>query len=259
MEEYMVLRRLCIGMRCTRKRSTEYPSGKAVVVLPLAERGEPILLNEEKMIKEKLFPRLHARLKRSRVVKNSEAASQRHAAGLAKEGIAPPDDDNAEDSKDTETKEDPANDLNLRNSQGKRVVESTPEHATRPTKMVTDSTPASKNVGGLPASTFVPQDPNIPASDLSVLKASTSTPIDPNISDPTPPTNPNVSAFTPANPDVQPANNPARSDLPGPLIPVSGPENVPQGPGATSTDAGKTSSFVSLSDFSALEILSHMI
>ncbi|KAK1564453.1 hypothetical protein Q3G72_003572 [Acer saccharum] len=56
------------------------------------------------MISEGIFARLHARLPRlcdfdtvcdlqARAVKNSKAASKRHAAGLAKKGIAGPDGD----------------------------------------------------------------------------------------------------------------------------------------------------------------------
>ncbi|KAK1555663.1 hypothetical protein Q3G72_029692 [Acer saccharum] len=63
------------------------------------------------MISEGIFTRLHARLPRlcdfdtvcdlqARAVKNSEAASKRHAAGLAKEGIAGPDNDEPSDGED---------------------------------------------------------------------------------------------------------------------------------------------------------------
>ncbi|KAK0589958.1 hypothetical protein LWI29_020625 [Acer saccharum] len=74
----------------------------AAAVLPLDSRGRSFLLDEEKMISSEIFTRLHARLPRlcdfdtvcdlqARAVKNSEAASKRHAAGLAKDGIASPD------------------------------------------------------------------------------------------------------------------------------------------------------------------------
>ncbi|KAK1588630.1 hypothetical protein Q3G72_025213 [Acer saccharum] len=70
----------------------------AAAVLPLSSRDRSFLLDEEKMISEGIFTRLHARLPRlcdfdtvcdlqARAVKNSEAASKRHAAGLAREGI----------------------------------------------------------------------------------------------------------------------------------------------------------------------------
>ncbi|KAK0587922.1 hypothetical protein LWI29_031272 [Acer saccharum] len=76
----------------------------AVAVLPLSSRDRSFLLDEEKMISEGIFARLHARLPRlcdfdtvcdlqARAVKNSKAASKRHAAGLAKKGIAGPDGD----------------------------------------------------------------------------------------------------------------------------------------------------------------------
>ncbi|KAK0578023.1 hypothetical protein LWI29_003785 [Acer saccharum] len=83
----------------------------AAAVLPLSSRGRSFLLDEEKMISEGIFTRLHARLPRlcdfdtvyylqARAVKNSEAASKRHAAGLAKEGIAGPDGDGPSDGED---------------------------------------------------------------------------------------------------------------------------------------------------------------
>ncbi|KAK0586508.1 hypothetical protein LWI29_008170 [Acer saccharum] len=80
----------------------------AAAVLPLDSRGRSFLLDEEKMISSEIFTRLHARLPRlcdfdtvcdlqAWAVKNSEAASKRHAAGLAKDGIAGPDGDDHSD------------------------------------------------------------------------------------------------------------------------------------------------------------------
>ncbi|KAK0607612.1 hypothetical protein LWI29_017410 [Acer saccharum] len=80
----------------------------AAAVLPLDSRGRSFLLDEEKMISSEIFTRLHARLPRlcdfdtvcdlqARAVKNSEAASKRHAAGLAKDGITGPDGDDHSD------------------------------------------------------------------------------------------------------------------------------------------------------------------
>ncbi|KAK0575463.1 hypothetical protein LWI29_001021 [Acer saccharum] len=80
----------------------------AAAVLPLDSRGRSFLLDEEKMISSEIFTRLHARLPRlcdfdivcdlqARAVKNSEAASKRHAAGLAKDEIAGPDGDDHSD------------------------------------------------------------------------------------------------------------------------------------------------------------------
>ncbi|KAK0591299.1 hypothetical protein LWI29_038178 [Acer saccharum] len=73
----------------------------AAAVLPLDERGRSFLLDEDKMIAKGLFPRLPARLPRPRAVKNSEAASKRHAAGLAKEGVASPDGGDPSDDENT--------------------------------------------------------------------------------------------------------------------------------------------------------------
>ncbi|KAK0599495.1 hypothetical protein LWI29_005832 [Acer saccharum] len=80
----------------------------AAAVLPLESRGRSYLLDEEKMISLEIFTRLHARLPRlcdfdtvcdlqAWAVKNSEAASKRHATGLAKDGIAGPDGDDHSD------------------------------------------------------------------------------------------------------------------------------------------------------------------
>ncbi|KAK0598870.1 hypothetical protein LWI29_000210 [Acer saccharum] len=80
----------------------------AAAVLPLDSRDRSFLLDEEKMISQQIFTRLPARLPRlcdfdticdlqAQAVKNSEAASKRHAAGLAKEGIASPDGDDPSD------------------------------------------------------------------------------------------------------------------------------------------------------------------
>ncbi|KAK0581614.1 hypothetical protein LWI29_015941 [Acer saccharum] len=84
----------------------------AATVLPLDERGKSFLLDEEKMITQRVFTRLPTRLPRlcdfdtvcdlqARAVKNSEAASKRHAAGLAKEGIASSDGDDPSDGEET--------------------------------------------------------------------------------------------------------------------------------------------------------------
>ncbi|KAK0586720.1 hypothetical protein LWI29_011332 [Acer saccharum] len=79
----------------------------AAAVLPLDSRDRSFLLDEEKMISQQIFTRLPARLPRykslsvpSFAVKNFEAASKRHAAGLAKEGIAGPDGDDPSDGED---------------------------------------------------------------------------------------------------------------------------------------------------------------
>ncbi|KAK0575194.1 hypothetical protein LWI29_035354 [Acer saccharum] len=83
----------------------------ASAVIPLSSRDRSFLLDEEKIIFEGIFTRLHARLPRlcdfdtvcdlqARAVKNSEAASKRHAAGLANEGIAGPDGDDPSDGED---------------------------------------------------------------------------------------------------------------------------------------------------------------
>ncbi|KAK0572290.1 hypothetical protein LWI29_029247 [Acer saccharum] len=83
----------------------------AAAVLPLDLRGRSLLLDEEKMISQRVFTRLPARLPRlcdfdtvcdlqARVVKNSEAANKRHAVGLAKEGIASPDGGDPSDGED---------------------------------------------------------------------------------------------------------------------------------------------------------------
>ncbi|KAK0570632.1 hypothetical protein LWI29_004136 [Acer saccharum] len=117
----------------------------AAAVLPLDERGRSFLLDEDKMIAKGLFPRLPARLPRlydfdrvcdlqARAVKNSEAASKRHAAGLAKEGVASPDGG------------DPSDDENTGDVDGERVELGTSPvcpDAAASTPAVTDSVAAS--------------------------------------------------------------------------------------------------------------------
>ncbi|KAK4856246.1 hypothetical protein QYF36_015660 [Acer negundo] len=286
----------------------------AVAVLPLAKRGEPFLLDEEKMIKGRLFPLNEFDVvcdSAARAVKKSEVASQRHAAGLAKEGIAPPDGDDVEDSRapsqkgkekvgtsDTnkdipifdanapEDLEDPASGLNTRNNQGKRVAENPPEKWRA--QAWRDYFHGKGNLGGpfsrghrfyrykkvtgdLPIPTFVPE---VPTFDPSITEASALIPTDPNVSDlaPPAPSDPNVSDLAPpapsdpnfsvppasADPNVQSVNNPC-SNLLGPSMSASVPEGVSQGPAASSVDARGTSDFFSLLDFSALEILSHLV
>ncbi|KAK1561929.1 hypothetical protein Q3G72_003274 [Acer saccharum] len=129
----------------------------AAAVLPLAERGQSFLLDKERMITQRIFSRLPARLPRPRTVKNSEVASQRHAAGLAKEGISSPDGGDYLDGEDagdrlrrgaklgqlhvrqeaaasTPVVKAKRSDLNPRASRGKCPVKSTPDQAIRPTK-----------------------------------------------------------------------------------------------------------------------------
>ncbi|KAK0590293.1 hypothetical protein LWI29_025068 [Acer saccharum] len=149
----------------------------AAAVLPLSLRDRSFLLDEEKMIVERVFTRLPARLPhlcdfdtvcdlQARAVKNSEAASKRHAAGLANEGIVSSDEvavntpvattpttatpsrkgkekvgasGGASDIPNfnadvPETPHDPASDLAPRAGRGKRPAESTLDHAARPPK-----------------------------------------------------------------------------------------------------------------------------
>ncbi|KAK0585643.1 hypothetical protein LWI29_031746 [Acer saccharum] len=76
----------------------------AVAVLPLDERGRSFLLDEDKMIAKGLFPLYDFDRVcdlQARAVKNSKAASKRHAAGLAKEGVASPDGGDPSDDEDT--------------------------------------------------------------------------------------------------------------------------------------------------------------
>ncbi|KAK0577614.1 hypothetical protein LWI29_035816 [Acer saccharum] len=137
-----------------------------VAVLPLDSRGRSFLLDEEKIISSEIFTRLHARLPRlcdfdtvcdlqAQAVKNSEAASKRHAAGLAKDGIASPDGDDHSDGGEEAGKEKAGASRGVGSVEGRRV-ESGPSPV-RP-KVVTStpaaaSTPAASTAATVPAAT----------------------------------------------------------------------------------------------------------
>ncbi|KAK0571822.1 hypothetical protein LWI29_022080 [Acer saccharum] len=158
----------------------------AATVLPLSSRDMSFLLDEEKMISEGIFTRLHARLPRlcdfdtvcdlqARAVKNSEAANKRHAAGLAKEGIAGPDGDDPSDGKD-------AGDVTeggVESGQPPMCAEAaatipvaataaTTPTATTPSRKGKEKVGVSGGVSGIPFfNADVPETPLDPASDLA--------------------------------------------------------------------------------------------
>ncbi|KAK1587115.1 hypothetical protein Q3G72_009687 [Acer saccharum] len=173
----------------------------AVVVLPLVERGQPFLLEEEKMISQRIFPRLIAKRHhlsdidvvcdvQAQTVKNFATTSQRQAADCkSKEKVGASrasSDVPIFDANVPETPEDPASDLNPKVGRGKRPVESTPNHATLtegvdsgvPAEMarVTDPILNSENVGEPNVSTFAPPDPTAPST--SVGEQNVATPAD---------------------------------------------------------------------------------
>ncbi|KAK0574025.1 hypothetical protein LWI29_017136 [Acer saccharum] len=138
------------------------------------------------MISQQIFTRLDARLPRlcdfdtvcdlqARAVKNSEAASKRHAAGLAKEGIASPDGDDHTDGEE-------AGDVSRGGAESGRppmrveVVAST-HVATATTTAPAAATPshkgkekvgASGGVSDIPSfNADVPETPHDPTSDLA--------------------------------------------------------------------------------------------
>ncbi|KAK1589424.1 hypothetical protein Q3G72_033930 [Acer saccharum] len=308
-------------------------------VLPLDERGRSFLLDDEKMITKQIFPRLLARLPRlcdfdtifdlqARAVKNSEAARKRHAADLAKEGVASPDGSDPSDDEEVgdghgggvemgqapvrqevatstpsckgkekvgasrvqndipifdanvpETPPDPASDLNPRTGRGKRPAKSIPDHAVRPPKWVSrvvqyvissdeegagelvfaEAAPVQKTAHEVSVEWVNPvvPSPSEGANDLN----------DPTLAPPklaSPPTAVN-------EPNVSSAGQPGQSSQsgsagqPGPSKPTGvfasasssgvAHEALPVG----STEADEGSGYVSLSDFSAAEICSHLI
>ncbi|KAK0570811.1 hypothetical protein LWI29_006810 [Acer saccharum] len=276
-----------------------------VAVLPLSLRDRSFLLDEEKMIAERVFTRLLARLPR---LKNSEAASKRHAVGLAKEEIASPDGDDPSYSEEAgdvtgggvesrqppmrtevaantpvattaattpavttpshkgkekvgasggvsdvpifatdvlETPLDPASDLAPRASKGKRPAEGTPDHAARPPKR------ASRVVQ------YVVSSDEEGADEPALAKT---------------PSAPTVVREGPAK-GTNTAVPPTRGDQPGPSgrpesVDRPGPSKQPGTSGSSSSVAHEAPSAgpteveegtVSLSNFSSIEICSHLI
>ncbi|KAK0580932.1 hypothetical protein LWI29_007831 [Acer saccharum] len=135
-------------------------------LLPLDERGRPFLLDEDKMIAQRFFSLCDFDTVcdlQARAVKNSEAASKRHATGLSNEGIASPDGGGPSDGEEAgdipkggvESGQPPVHTEAAANtptaatpsrkgkekigvlggaSRGKRPAEGTPDHAARPPK-----------------------------------------------------------------------------------------------------------------------------
>ncbi|KAK1588237.1 hypothetical protein Q3G72_021207 [Acer saccharum] len=278
------------------------------------------------MIIQRIFPRLPVRLPRfcdvqAWAVKNFEAASQRHAAGLAKERIASPDGDDPSDGEDAsdgprggaepdqlpvrqeaavstpnrkgkekvgasevgddipvfyanvpETPSDPTSDLNPRASKGKRSAESTPDHAVRPPKqasMVVQYVVSSDEEGAgepvlaeiVPTRDVVSKAPVEGVTIVVPLHLEEAN--EPNVSVSTSPrqashpaaaNEPNIFAGHPG-----PSDQPGPSNQPGASMLASGLGVTREGPPVGLAEAGEGSSFVSLSDFSATEICSHLI
>ncbi|KAK0585393.1 hypothetical protein LWI29_027841 [Acer saccharum] len=140
----------------------------AVAVLPLNLRDRSFLLDEEKMISQQIFTRLHARLPRlcdfdtvcdlqARAVKNSEAASKRYVDGLAKEGIASPDGDEHSNGKEAgdvsrggaESGRPPMRAEVAVNTPGATATATTPA-ATTPSRKGKEKVGASGGVGDIP-------------------------------------------------------------------------------------------------------------
>ncbi|KAK0604399.1 hypothetical protein LWI29_015292 [Acer saccharum] len=223
----------------------------AAAVLPLDSRGRSFLLDEEKMISSEIFTRLHARLPRlcdfdtvcdlqARAVKNSEAASKRHAAGLAKDGIASPDGDDHSDggeeagdvsrgvlslSSDEEDVQEPA------------VAEAPPTQPEGSAEAENVAAPPSEGVNEqtLPATPPQPASPR-PASPAVVVG-------EPGVSDQPRPSGPSESTDRPG-PSNQAGTSASGSGL-AREVPPTGPVEANEGS-------------VSLFDFSATEICSHL-
>ncbi|KAK1580809.1 hypothetical protein Q3G72_000332 [Acer saccharum] len=267
------------------------------------------------MITQRIFPRLPAKLPRlcdfdtvcdlqARVVKNSEATSKRHAAGLAKEGIASPDGGDPSDGEEVgdvtgggvesrqppvhpevaastpaatnpnrkgkekvgvsgavsdipifdadvpETPLDPTSDLAPRTGRGKRPAEGTPDHAAGPLNgrqglCTTHEDPAKGANAAVP-----------PPEEVNELNVPAPTP--PSVaSPPVAVGEPNVSSSGQPKPAGRPesAGRPGPSKQPG--ASASGSGVAREAPPVGSTEADEET--VSLSNFSATEICSHLI
>ncbi|KAK0601718.1 hypothetical protein LWI29_026850 [Acer saccharum] len=280
----------------------------AATVPPLGLRARSFLLDEEKMIAQRVFTRLPARLPRlfdfdtvcdlqARVVKNSEAASKRHAAGLAKEGIASLDGGDPSDGEE-------AGDVTgggVKSGQPPmrtEVVANTPvattHIATTPSRKGKEKIGVSRGVSDIPIfDADVPKTPLDPASDLAPRAGRGKCPAEAAHEGPTEGTNAavpppeevnelNIPAPTPprttsrprvASPLVAMGEPTASSDQPRqscwpepvdrlgpskqPRASASGSGVAHKAPPAGSTEADEGT--VSLSDFSATEIYSHLI
>ncbi|KAK0581189.1 hypothetical protein LWI29_011150 [Acer saccharum] len=159
----------------------------AAAVLPLSSRDRSFLLDEGKMISHDTWFAFLAVCDfdtvcdlQARAVKNSEAASKRHAAGLAKEGIASPDGDDHSDGEE-------AGDVSMGGAESGRPLIHAEVAANTPAATVAATTPAavtpaaatpnckgkekvgaSRGVGDIPAfNADVPETPHDPASDLA--------------------------------------------------------------------------------------------
>ncbi|KAK0599479.1 hypothetical protein LWI29_005681 [Acer saccharum] len=154
----------------------------ATTVPPLGLRARSFLLDEEKMIAQRVFTRLPARLPRlfdfdtvcdlqARVVKNSEAASKRHAAGLAKERIASLDGGDPSDGEE-------AGDVTgggvksgqppMRTEVAANTPVATTHIATTPSRKGKEKIGVSRGVSDIPIfDADVPKTPLDPASDLA--------------------------------------------------------------------------------------------
>ncbi|KAK0592892.1 hypothetical protein LWI29_027323 [Acer saccharum] len=301
----------------------------AAAVLPLSLRDRSFLLDEEKMIAERVFTRLPARLPR---LKNSEAANKRHAAGLAKEGIASLDGDDPSNGKEAgdvtgggvesgqppmrtevvvntpvattpaattpsrkgkekvgasggvsdvliftvdvpETPLDLASDLAPRAGKGKRPAEGTPDHAARPperaSRVVQYVVSSDEEGADEPALAETPSTPTAvregPAEGTNATVLPPEEVNELNIPAPTPPRTAsppvamgdlNASSDQPRlSGQLESVDQPGPSKQPRTSVSSSGVAHEAPSAGPTEADEGT----VSLSDFSATEICSHLI
>ncbi|KAK0593656.1 hypothetical protein LWI29_020202 [Acer saccharum] len=218
------------------------------------------------MISQQIFTRLPARLPRlcdfdtvcdlqAQTVKNSEATSKRHAAGLAKEGIVGPDGDDPFDGEDTgdvtrgevELGQPPMLAEVAANIPGAAVATTTPAAITP-----TATTPSRKDEESAEEPAVAETPSTQPAVREGPVEAD-------NVAAP-PSEEPNVSSDQP-RPSIQPESidQPGPSKQPGTSASGSGSglgfthEAPPAGP--VEADEGN----VSLFDFSATEICSHLV
>ncbi|KAK1578078.1 hypothetical protein Q3G72_027349 [Acer saccharum] len=292
------------------------------VVLPWSPRDRSFLLDEEKMIAEQVFTRLPARLPhlcdfdticdlQAWAVKNSEAASKRHVAGLAEERIASPDGDDPSDevvantpvattpaattpsrkgkekvgasggvsdapiftADVPETLLDPASDLAPRAGKCKRLVEGTPDHAARPHKRasrVVQYVISSEKEGvDEPALAETPSTPTTiregPAEGTNAAVPPPEEVNELNIPTPTPPRTASplvaMGELNASSDQPRPSGRPESVDRPGLSkqlgTSASGSGVAHEAPSVGPTEADEGT--VSLSDFLATEICSHLI
>ncbi|KAK0595319.1 hypothetical protein LWI29_005616 [Acer saccharum] len=225
----------------------------AIAVLPLDEGGRSFLLDEEKMITQRIFPRLPTRLPRmcdfetvydlqAWAAKISEAASKRHAAGLAKKGIASPDSGDHSDGEDVG--DGPREGVESGELPLHREVAGSTHSRKGKEKVGASGVPAEEVTAAVPPLNERTNEPDVPVSALPRLAPPPAATDEPNTS---------------STGRLGPASQLGPSTQMGAPVSASCSSVAREAPPVGSTEAGEGSHYVSLSDFSATEMCSYLL